>query len=153
MEPLDKSQYDDLGARIGDLDIKNPDPAAALRKANLVDMGRVTSTDGTSEWDHDWQNLLLADAVNPPRILEKPEVAPTDEARRTNTYGNVRLSATITRDGTIQNLSVVKGLGHGLDERAVEAVKTSWIFLPATRNGEVVEADIKFDVAFQPPKK
>jgi TonB family protein len=80
-------------------------------------------------------------------------VAPTEEARRTNTYGNVKLSATITRDGTIQDLAVVKGLGHGLDERALEAVKTSWIFLPATRNGEVVEAKIQFDVPFEPPKK
>ncbi len=153
MEPMDKSQYDDLGARIGDLDIKNPDPGMALRKANIAELGRVTTTDGTSDWDRDWQNLLLPEGVNPPRILEKPDILPTDDARRTNTYGNIRLSATITRDGTIQNLSVVKGLGHGLDERAVEAVKSSWTFLPATKNGEVVEAEIKFDVSFPPPKK
>jgi TonB family protein len=80
------------------------------------------------------------------------EVRPTEEARRTNTYGTVKLSAIITRDGTIQDLAVVKGLGHGLDERAIEAVKTSWIFLPATKNGEVIETSIKFNVTFSPPK-
>lgn len=153
MEPLDKSQYDQLGAKIGDLEMKHSDPQAALRKANLLDMGRVTTTDGTAEWDRDWQGLLSADDLNPPRIAERPEVMPTDDARRTNTYGNVKLAATITRDGTIQNLTVAKGLGHGLDERAVEAVKASWVFLPATKNGEVVETDIKFDVPFAPPKK
>ena len=153
MMPIDRSQYDQLGTKVGDLEMKNPDPQAALRKAGIADLGRVTTTDGTSEWDRDWANLLLADGVNPPRILESPEVLPTDEARRTGTYGKVRLSATITRDGAILSVSVVKGLGHGLDERAMEAVKASWVFLPATKNGEVVETDVKFDVSFESPKK
>jgi len=153
MMPIDRSQYDQLGTEVGDLDMKSPDPQVALRKAGISDLGRVTTTDGTSEWDRDWQNLLLSDGVNPPRILESPEVLPTDEARKTNTYGRVKLSATITRDGTVLSVSVVKGLGHGLDERAMDAVKASWVFLPATKNGEVVETEVKFDVSFDPPKK
>jgi TonB family protein len=153
MMPIDRSQYDQLGTKVGDLDMKNPDPQTALRMAGITDLGRVTTTDGTSEWDRDWQDLLLSDGVNPPRILESPEVLPTDEARRTSTYGKVRLSATITRDGAILSVSVVKGLGRGLDERARETVKASWVFLPATKNGEVVETDVKFDVSFEPPKK
>lgn len=152
LQPIDKAEFDQLADRVGDLDLKDPDSQAALRKANIAEMGRVASTDGTSEWDKDWQNLLAADGMNPPRILESPEVTPTEEARRTNTYGAVRLSAIITRDGTIQELAVVKGLGHGLDERAIEAVKTSWIFLPATKNGEVIETSIKFSVTFSPRK-
>ncbi len=153
MAPIDRSQYDQLGTEVGDLDMKSPDPQTALRKAGITDLGRVTNTDGTSEWDRDWQNLLLSDGVNPPRILESPEILPTDEARKTNTFGKVRLSATITRDGAILSVSIVKGLGHGLDERAMEAVKASWVFLPATKNGEVVETEVKFDVSFEPPKK
>ncbi len=116
-------------------------------------MGRLISNDGSADWDRDWQGQMLPDGVNPPRIIENPDVTPTEEARRAGTYGSVRLSVTITRDGALRNVTVVKGLGQGLDERAVEAVKASWIFLPATKNGEVVEADAKFDVNFPPPKK
>ncbi len=152
LQPLDKAQFAQLDGKIGDLDVTNLDAQAALRNAGIEPLGRVTSADGTPDWDHDWQDLLMPDGLNPPRILESPEVAPTDEARRTNTYGIVKLSAIITRDGTIQDLAVVKGLGHGLDERALEAVKTSWNFLPATKNGEVIETSIKFDVTFSPPK-
>jgi TonB family protein len=152
LQQLDKVRFDEIVAQVEDLNLKSPDPAMALREVGLETMGDVKSTDGTSEWDRDWQGLLIADGINPPRIIESPEVTPTEEARRSNTYGVVKLSARITRDGTIQDITVIKGLGRGLDERAVEAVKLSWMFLPATRNGEVVESTIKFDVRFDPPK-
>jgi len=152
LAPLTKARFDQLGANIENLDMKNTDAKAVMRSAGLTDLGRITINDGTSEWDRDWQGLLMPEDLNPPRILESPEVTPTEEARRTNTYGKVKLSGYITRDGTIRELSVVKGLGRGLDERAVEAVRTSWVFLPATKNGEVVETIIKFDVTISPPK-
>jgi hypothetical protein len=152
LAPLTKAQFNELGSKIEDLDLRNTDPQAAMRNAGLTEIGRVTINDGTSEWDRDWQGLLYPEDVNPPRILESPEVTPTEEARRTNTYGKVKLSGVITRDGTIRELSVVKGLGRGLDERAIAAVKTGWIFLPATKNGEVIETIIKFDVTISPPK-
>jgi hypothetical protein len=152
LAPLTKAQFDQLGANIENLDLKNTDAKAVMHNAGLTELGRVAINDGTSEWDRDWQGLLMPEDLNPPRILESPEVTPTEEARRTNTYGKVKLSGFITRDGTIRELSVVKGLGRGLDERAVEVVRASWIFLPATKNGEVVETIIKFDVTISPPK-
>lgn len=152
LQGLDKAQFDQAQSKIEDLDLRNTNGEAALRNAGLTELGRVRTTDGTSEWDRDWQSQLQPDGVNPPRYLETPEVSPTEDARRTATYGKVKLSATITRDGTLQDLAVVKGLGHGLDERAMEAVKTSWVFLPATRNGEVVESKVQFDVTFFPPR-
>jgi protein TonB len=78
-------------------------------------------------------------------------VQPTEEAKKSRTYGKVRLSATINKNGGIQDLKVEKGLGRGLDERAMEAVKNSWAFLPATRNGEVLESTVRIEVDFPPP--
>ncbi len=153
LQPQDKNQFDQLAAKIGNLDLENPNSRAALQDANIPEMGTMKTTDGTSEWDRDWQGLLRADGVNPPKIIERPEIVPTDEARRKNTYGKVRLSAVINRNGGIQDLRVEKGLGRGLDERALEGVKNSWVFLPATRNGEVVETTIYFEVDFPPQKK
>ncbi len=48
---------------------------------------------------------------------------------------------------------MVSGLGRGLDERAVEGVKNSWVFLPATKNGEVVETMIGIEVEFRDPER
>ena len=153
LQPMEKAVFEQLAAKIGDLDLNNPSPAAALAEANILDIGSVKSTDGTSEWDRDWQGLISQDGVNPPKIIERPEITSTPEARRARTFGKVKLSAVITKNGGIQDLKVVKGLGRGLDQRAIDGVKNSWMFLPATKNGEVLETAIALEIEFPPPEK
>jgi TonB family protein len=153
LDPLEKIEFDQLANKIEGLDLETPRPKAALQEANIPEVGTVKSTDGTSEWDRDWQGLLQPDGLNLPKLIEKPPVQPTEEARRSNTSGKVRLSALITKNGGIEDLRVEKGLGRGLDERAVEAVKNSWMFLPATKNGEVLEGRVFFEVEFPPVPK
>ena len=151
-EPMEQVQFEQLAAKVGELDLKNPNPRDALRQANIAELGSMKSTDGSSAWDQDWQGLLMQDGINPPRILEKTEVTPTEEARRANTYGKVKLAVTINKNGGIEELKVVRGLGRGLDERAVQAVQNSWLFLPPTKNGEVLQSSFQFDVEFSPPQ-
>jgi TonB family protein len=153
LQPMEKLQFDQLAAKVGELDLKNPDTRAALKEADLQVLGSIKSTDGTAEWDRDWQGLLRSDGVNLPKIIERQSVSPTDEAIRKGTYGRVRLTALINKNGEIQDLRVEKGLGRGLDERATESVKSGWVFLPATRNGEVIEGAVSFEIEFPPPAK
>jgi TonB family protein len=152
LEPLEKVRFEQLAAGIGEIDLKNTNSRQALSAANLKELGVVRTTDGTSEWDKDWAQLLRPDGTNLPKIISRPPVSMTDAAIRAKTFGKVRLSALITRNGGIQDVKVEKGLGRGLDERAVEAVRNSWVFLPGTRNGEVVEGTVFFEVEFPPPK-
>jgi TonB family protein len=151
LQPVEKILFEQLAAKIGELDLSNPSSAAALAEANLSEMGSLKSTDGSSEWDRDWQGLILTDGVNPPKIIERPEIPITAEARKSRTYGKVKLSGTISKNGGLQDLKIVKGLGKGLDQRAMDGVKNSWVFLPATRNGEVLETQIGIDVEFASP--
>ena len=151
LQPLEKTVFDQLASKIANLDLENPSPSAALAEANIQEMGSVKTTDGTSEWDRDWQGLITPEGFNPPKIIERPEIAPTDEARKARIYGKVRLSAIINKNGGIQELKVIKGLGRGLDQRAIEGVKNSWVFLPATRHGEVMDTAIVIEVEFPPP--
>ncbi len=153
LQPAEKTQFDQLAAKIGDLDLKSANMRGALQEANIAEQGTVKSTDGTSEWDRDWQGMIRSDGVNAPKIIERAAVTLTEEAIRKGTYGRMRLSALINKNGGIQDIKVEKGLGRGLDERAVEAVKNSWSFLPATKNGEVVEGVVSFEVEFPPPSK
>jgi protein TonB len=54
----------------------------------------------------------------------------TDEARHSKVQGAVELVVLVGVDGRAQDVRVVKGIGFGLDERAVETVR-GWRFTPA----------------------
>lgn len=153
MEPMNALVFEEFAERINDLDIDGPNGTAALAAANIYEMGTVRSTDGTSEWDSDWQGLMADDGANPPKIIKRPEISPTREAVKHGTYGSVRLSGIINKSGGIQALRVVKDLGRGLGQRALDGVMNSWEFLPATKNGEVVDASVTIEVDFSPPDK
>jgi periplasmic protein TonB len=85
--------------------------------------------------------------VEAPRLLREVKAKYTDEARRRGTTGNVLLEIVITRDGTVGDVSVRRGLGAGLDERAIEAVR-QWKFAPARRRGEPVDVIVEVAVEF-----
>ena len=85
--------------------------------------------------------------VEPPRLLREVKAKYTDEARRRGTTGNVILEIVIARDGTVTDVSVRRGLGSGLDERAIEAVR-QWKFAPARRLGEPVDVIVEVAVEF-----
>ena len=151
MQPMEKNTFEQLARKIQNLDLENQDSASELTSANIQEMGRSQTTDGTPEWEKDWEGLLTADGINPPKILTRPEIEPTPAARKARIYGKVRLSGIIGKNGGIRDLRVTKGLGKGLDERAVEGVRNSWVFLPATKNGEVYETQISIEVEFADP--
>jgi periplasmic protein TonB len=54
----------------------------------------------------------------------------TDEARHGKVQGAVTLMVLVGTDGRAHDVRVVKGIGFGLDERAVETVR-GWKFVPA----------------------
>jgi TonB family protein len=89
-------------------------------------------------------------AVVAPRVLESKPPIYTDEAIRARIEGTVTLEAAVDMEGGIRILRVVKGLGYGLDERAMGAI-LDWKFGPATRNGVPVEAITQVDVDFKLP--
>jgi periplasmic protein TonB len=65
-----------------------------------------------------------------PACYYMPKAEYTDEAVKVKIQGSVELLAVVTADGRVQDPHVAKGLGFGLDEKAVEAVRT-WRCTPA----------------------
>ncbi|MCS6804796.1 MAG: energy transducer TonB [Acidobacteriota bacterium] len=65
-----------------------------------------------------------------PQILNRPKPDWTEEAHRNRIQGEVVLSATFAADGTVRDIRVIRGLGYGLDEKAIEAAKLIK-FIPA----------------------
>jgi periplasmic protein TonB len=65
-----------------------------------------------------------------PSCLYCPAPVYTDEARQTKLQGTVMLLVLVGVDGRAADMRITKGLGAGLDERAIETVR-GWRFTPA----------------------
>ncbi len=72
----------------------------------------------------------------------------TEKARKKKFSGDVHLSLVVGRDGLPQNVRVEKGVGLGLDEKAVEAVR-QYRFKPAMKGDTPVPVMILVAVNFQ----
>jgi TonB family protein len=85
--------------------------------------------------------------VTPPRLLREVKAEYTEEARRRAVTGDVVLEIVVLRDGSVGDVRVLRGLGLGLDQRAVSAVR-QWRFAPSTLRGTPVDVIVEVAVEF-----
>jgi periplasmic protein TonB len=71
-----------------------------------------------------------ANVVSPAACLYCPEPPYTDEARKAKLKGTVTVRVLIGVDGRAKRTQIVKGLGLGLDEQALQSIR-AWKFVPA----------------------
>jgi TonB family protein len=86
--------------------------------------------------------------VTPPRTLHAPEPKYPLVARQAAYEGTTKLQAVINDQGLVQELSILKPAGFGLDEEAVAAI-TRWRFEPAKRDGQPIEVETTIVVNFR----
>lgn len=86
--------------------------------------------------------------VTPPQLLKEVRAQYSDAARRANLEGEVELEIVIRRDGTVGDVRVLRGLGMGLNEQAVQAVR-QWRFAPARLKGAPVDVIVEVAVEFR----
>ena len=85
--------------------------------------------------------------IDPPRLVREVKADYTEEARRRGLQGDVVLEIVIRRDGSVGDVTILDGLGSGLDQRAVAAVR-QWRFDPARRRGTPVDVIVEVAVEF-----
>ena len=87
---------------------------------------------------------------SPPLLLKQVEPGYTEEARAAKVQGTVVLQVEIDPSGKVAatHIGVIRGLGLGLDEKAIDAVR-QWKFKPATKNGTPVMAKATIEVNFR----
>jgi len=73
----------------------------------------------------------------------------TEQARKARIEGLVMLQAVIRKDGTVDSFKVIRGLGYGLDESAINTIATKWRFKPGTLNGLPVDVLANIEVSFR----
>jgi TonB family protein len=90
----------------------------------------------------------IGPGVTPPSVTHQVEALFSEQARKNKVSGVVLLSFIVDRDGVPQNPRVLIGLGMGLDEKAVEALK-QYRFTPAMENGQPVAVRMSMEVDFR----
>jgi len=85
--------------------------------------------------------------VSAPVATFSPEPEYSEEARKAKYQGEVWLTVTIGTDGRAHDIRVARSLGLGLDEKAIESVKT-WKFEPGKKDGVAVAVQIQVEVDF-----
>jgi TonB family protein len=86
--------------------------------------------------------------VSAPTLMYKVEPEYTEEARAAKLQGTVVLYVEIDPTGKAINIRVLRGLGLGLDEKAVEGVK-KWKFKPGEKDGTPVTVAATIEVNFR----
>jgi len=85
--------------------------------------------------------------VSAPVATFQPDPEYSEEARKAKYQGEVWLTVIVGTDGRAHDIRVSRSLGLGLDEKAIESVKT-WKFEPGKKDGVPVAVQISVEVAF-----
>ena len=85
--------------------------------------------------------------IEPPRLLREVKAEYTEDARRRGVTGDVLLEIVVRRDGGVGEVHVLQGLGSGLNEKAIAAVR-QWRFDAARRKGVPVDVLVEVAVEF-----
>jgi TonB family protein len=84
----------------------------------------------------------------PPRLVNRIEPEYSDEARIARLNGTVSLYVVIRPDGHADDIKVIRSLGLGLDQNAIDAVR-KWSFSPGEKNGSPVSVQATIQVNFR----
>lgn len=82
-----------------------------------------------------------------PKAVYTPSPEFSEEARRKHVEGTVALRLTVSENGDVTDAVVTKGLGYGLDEKALEAVRR-WKFQPPLKDGQPISTNADVTVSF-----
>ena len=83
-----------------------------------------------------------------PVLLVKTTPTYTNEAIKAKVQGVVVLQAYIRKNGRVDQASVLRGLGYGLEQQAIKEIVTNWRFRPATYQGSPVDLLATIEVTF-----
>jgi periplasmic protein TonB len=90
----------------------------------------------------------IGGGVSAPVLIFQVEPEFSEEARKAKVAGNVLVNLWVDTSGNPSHVRVIRGVGMGLDEKAMEAVR-QYKFKPAMENGKPVLVELNVEVNFQ----
>ncbi len=90
----------------------------------------------------------IGGGVSAPVPIFRPEPEYSEEARKAKWQGAVLLQLVVDENGVPKDIKVVRSLGLGLDQKAIEAVQ-KWRFKPGLKDGKPVPVSANIEVNFR----
>jgi len=90
----------------------------------------------------------IGGGVSAPSVIFKVEPEYSEEARKAKFQGTVVLFVVVDEKGNPKDLKVIRPLGLGLDQKAIEAVE-KWRFRPGMKDGKAVPVQATIEVNFR----
>jgi TonB family protein len=90
------------------------------------------------------------DGVTNPVPISHPAPQYSEQATNAKWQGAVMLSVVVDETGKPMNIKILRPLGLGLDEKAIEAV-SQWTFKPGTKDGVPVPVQAQIEMTFRLP--
>jgi len=90
----------------------------------------------------------IGGGVSAPSVLYKVDPEYSEEARKAKYSGTVVLYIEVDTTGHARNMRILKGIGLGLDEKALDAVN-KWRFKPGLKDGKPVVVRAQIEVNFR----
>jgi protein TonB len=121
----------------------------ALGPASGDAHGSVSPEGTAAPHDHDGAQVIPEQLVGTPARLVRG-LAPSypAEARADGVEGDVHLELVVGDDGAVDSARVVRGVGHGLEQAALTAVR-QFRFAPATKDGHAVHVRMAWSMQFR----
>jgi periplasmic protein TonB len=116
--------------------VRAPVPEARPRAAKQLNAAPVRRSED-----------VCNETASKPKPVSVPQPVYTDAARAAGIEGRVRVELTVDETGRVVKVTVLQGLGHGLDEAALSAARTA-TFTPAQRCGRAVSATFTIAMRF-----
>ncbi|HEX8145754.1 MAG TPA: TonB family protein [Pyrinomonadaceae bacterium] len=124
-----------------------PDAEDAAEMREELESMRFYAETGASSADPARKVYSTRDGIKLAVILARPEPGYTEEARRANVSGVVRLRVVLGSDGKVRHVLPLRRLSHGLTEKAVEAARQVR-FKPATLDDRPVSQYVVLEYRF-----
>ena len=129
---------------LNDCSIRNLEPVRPVQTlANVAAQAEIPDDEDSTKV------YKVGEGIAPPQLLRSVEAQYTELARTNRREGTVLVSLVVDKNGDPQNIELVRSLGMGLDDNAIEAVK-QYKFSPATeqRTGKPVAVQLTVEVNF-----
>jgi len=91
--------------------------------------------------------FAVGKGITPPHAVHAPDPEYSKEARRERVQGILIISLVVDKLGQPSDIKLISPIGYGLDEKAMDLVKT-WKFEPGRRGSEPVATYATIEVAF-----
>ncbi len=130
-------------------DLRRTSAAFPVTAAPAVQRQHAPKANRRSAQSEDRIYTVGQDSVAPPKCLYSPLPQYTQEARDAKVEGILLMQAIIRKNGQVSDIKILRSIGYGLDQSAIETVSKEWKFEPGKLDGQPVNVQANIEVSFR----